>query len=201
MKTYVYQAIVTKDEDGAYDVEFPSLPGCFTFGDTLAEAGEQAVDAAGAYVATLLKNGEEAPEPRLGEVDEGQVAMLVAFSVADGLGAGGRETRDEALCARFGTSLGEVDADADLYERGDLDGMRFGDPVDGRPGDEGGLGGEVDLSGAEPSPCYDKVRLNGEPTREWMQAFVDRQMADGAGWDGALDALARAIGLGPVEGD
>ena len=34
-----------------------------------------------------------------------------------------------------------------------------------------------------------------------MQAFVDREMMDGAGWDGALDALARAIGLEPGEGD
>ena len=36
MKTYVYQAVLTPDEDGGYDVEFPSLPGCFTCGDTIA---------------------------------------------------------------------------------------------------------------------------------------------------------------------
>lgn len=46
MKTYVYQAVLTPDEDGGYDVEFPSLPGCFTCGDTIAEAAEQSVDAA-----------------------------------------------------------------------------------------------------------------------------------------------------------
>lgn len=89
----------------------------------------------------------------------------------------------QAVVARGGDG-----ADAALYERGDLDGMRSGAPVDGRPGADGDLGGEVDFPGVE-------------PTKEWMQAFVDREMMDGAGWDGALDALARAIGLEPGEGD
>ena len=195
MKTYVYQAVATRGRDGAYDVSFPSLPGCLTFGDTLAEAGKQAVDAAGAYVAALLENGEEVPESWFGEVADGEVPMVVAFAADAG------RARDEALCGRFGTSLGEVEADAALYERGDLEGMRFGDPVDGRPGDEGDLEDEVDFSDARPNPYYDKVRLNGEPTREWMQAFVDREMIDGAGWDGALEALAAAIGLEPKGGD
>ncbi len=47
MKSYVYQAIITKGEGGGFDVELPDLPGCFTCGDTLQEAGEMAMDAAG----------------------------------------------------------------------------------------------------------------------------------------------------------
>lgn len=81
MKTYVYQAIVTKDEEGAYDAVFPSLPGCFTFGGTLAEAGEQAVDVAKTYVAALLKNGDEVPETEFKATADGEVPMVVAFQV------------------------------------------------------------------------------------------------------------------------
>lgn len=42
---YIYPAIFTKEEDGGYLVEFPDLPECYTDGDTLAEAFENAEDA------------------------------------------------------------------------------------------------------------------------------------------------------------
>ena len=33
MGKFVYQAIMTPEDDGGYSVEFPDLPGCFTDGD------------------------------------------------------------------------------------------------------------------------------------------------------------------------
>ena len=84
MKTYVYQAVLTPDEDGGYDVEFPSLPGCFTCGDTIAEAAEQAVDAASTYVAALVRDGLAVPEPEFNEPAEGGLSMMVAFSTDEG---------------------------------------------------------------------------------------------------------------------
>lgn len=41
---------------------------------------------------------------------------------------------DRDLCRMFGTTLEEVEADARKYEAGDLSGMRFGAPIDGKPG-------------------------------------------------------------------
>ena len=73
MKTYVYQAVLTPDEDGGYDVEFPSLPGCFVCGDTIAEAAEQAVDAASTYVAVLVRDGLAVLEPEFIEPDRKSV--------------------------------------------------------------------------------------------------------------------------------
>ena len=40
---------------------------------------------------------------------------------------------DRELCEMFGTTLEEVDADAERYEKGDLSGMRSGVPIEGRP--------------------------------------------------------------------
>jgi len=46
---YVYPAIFTPIEDG-YDVHVPDLPGCRTYGDSLAEAIEMAEDAASQWL-------------------------------------------------------------------------------------------------------------------------------------------------------
>ncbi len=40
---------------------------------------------------------------------------------------------DKELCEKFGTTLEEVEADAELYEKGDFSEMSFGAPIDGRP--------------------------------------------------------------------
>ena len=41
---------------------------------------------------------------------------------------------DKDLCERFGTTLEEVEADAEKYESGDFSDFVFGDPIEGRPG-------------------------------------------------------------------
>jgi predicted RNase H-like HicB family nuclease len=56
-----YTVIVTP-EDGAYIVDVPSLPGCHTVGDTLAEAIQNAQEAITLYVETLKERGEPIPE-------------------------------------------------------------------------------------------------------------------------------------------
>lgn len=45
MKKYVYPAIFTPEENGMFSVKFPDIEGCFTCGDTLADAVESASDA------------------------------------------------------------------------------------------------------------------------------------------------------------
>ena len=45
MSKYVYPAIFTSEPDGGYSVYFPDLEGCYTCGDTLADALFMAEDA------------------------------------------------------------------------------------------------------------------------------------------------------------
>lgn len=80
MASYVYQAILTKDVEGGFDVVFPSLPGCFTCGDTLQEAAEMAVDAASTYVAALLKDGLAVPSSEWRAAKTEETVLAVAFT-------------------------------------------------------------------------------------------------------------------------
>ncbi|HRZ29555.1 MAG TPA: type II toxin-antitoxin system HicB family antitoxin [Candidatus Paceibacterota bacterium] len=43
-KILEYTAVFTKAPEGGYDVSFPSLPGCVTFGKNLKEAKKYAKD-------------------------------------------------------------------------------------------------------------------------------------------------------------
>ena len=40
---------------------------------------------------------------------------------------------DKELCAMFGTTLEEVESDAEVYESGDISAFKFGEPIEGRP--------------------------------------------------------------------
>ena len=78
MKT-AYPAIMHQDGD-AWWVEFPDLEGCFSDGDTMAEAAVNAEEALGAYLCSLMERGQEIPpasDIRGVEVKEG-FATLVA---------------------------------------------------------------------------------------------------------------------------
>lgn len=53
-----YPAIFHK-EDGTYWVEFPDLPGCQTVGESIGEVMEEAQEALGLYLASLIEDEEE----------------------------------------------------------------------------------------------------------------------------------------------
>lgn len=59
---FVYPAIFHQ-EGNAYWVEFPDLPGCQSFGDTLPETMAEAQEALAAYVLTLLEQGKPLAQP------------------------------------------------------------------------------------------------------------------------------------------
>ena len=50
--------------DGAYNVSVPALPGCFTWGKTLAEAERHAKEAIQCHVEGLQKQGKRVPVDR-----------------------------------------------------------------------------------------------------------------------------------------
>ena len=75
----VYPAIFHKD-DGSIWVEFPDLEGCFTDGETIEEAIENASDALGLYIYTRFEKGWKTPKPSdidtIEKPDDGFVSLV-----------------------------------------------------------------------------------------------------------------------------
>lgn len=78
----IYYAFVLKDEDSAYGIVFPDIPGCFSVGDTYDEAVRNAAEGLQAHVESLTDNGRPVPEPR-------SLSLLMSDP----------EIRDEAACS------------------------------------------------------------------------------------------------------
>jgi len=49
------------EPEGGFTAMVPALPGCVTYGHTLAEAKKMARDAVAGYIASLRKHGEPVP--------------------------------------------------------------------------------------------------------------------------------------------
>ena len=60
---YAYPAIVTRENDGLYAVEFPDLDGCATSGSSLPDALEMAEDALCLTLYDMEEEGEAIPAP------------------------------------------------------------------------------------------------------------------------------------------
>jgi len=58
-----YIAILRKDPDSDYGVNFPDFPGCITAGSTLDEARAMAAEALEFHVDGMIEDGEPIPEP------------------------------------------------------------------------------------------------------------------------------------------
>jgi len=59
-----FPVVVHKDPDSAYGVTVPDLPGCFSAGDTLDEALENAKEAMECHIEGLLMDEEFVPIPQ-----------------------------------------------------------------------------------------------------------------------------------------
>jgi predicted RNase H-like HicB family nuclease len=58
MKKLSYRIILRPEPEGGFTVIVPTLPGCVTYGETLEEAKEMAIDAIKAYLESLKKHNE-----------------------------------------------------------------------------------------------------------------------------------------------
>lgn len=67
-----YRIVVEQDEDGKYVSHCPTLPGCWSQGDTREEAVTNIKDAISGYLASLKKHGDPIPPPITEEVIEVQ---------------------------------------------------------------------------------------------------------------------------------
>ncbi len=58
---YHFTVVLRPEPEGGFTATVPALPGCVTYGRTLAEARRMAKDAISGYVASLKKRGEAVP--------------------------------------------------------------------------------------------------------------------------------------------
>lgn len=59
-----YPIAIHKDKNSGYGVTIPDLPGCFSAGDTLEEARENAKIAAELHMQALTESGTAIPQPK-----------------------------------------------------------------------------------------------------------------------------------------
>ena len=61
---FVFSAMIKYSRsDRVYDVTFPDLPGCVTFGNTLDEAKRMAAEALSGYLASIFERNVRMPKP------------------------------------------------------------------------------------------------------------------------------------------
>lgn len=80
MPMYKYYGLFEPDEQGYYNVSFPDLAGCLTFGESLPNAVEMAEDALGGYLLISEIDGDDIPPAtpaKAIDVPEGASLILV----------------------------------------------------------------------------------------------------------------------------
>ena len=58
-----YVALLRKDPESDYGVDFPDFPGCVTAGKTLEDARRMAAEALRFHIEGMIEDGEAIPEP------------------------------------------------------------------------------------------------------------------------------------------
>lgn len=116
-----YIALVRKDSDSQYGVEFPDLPGCISTGPTLDEALAQAREALEFHLEGMREDGIEWPQPRSVEAvmveRENRKAVAALIEVPE---PKARQVRvnisiDEALLRRIDDAAAKVGSDRSSF--------------------------------------------------------------------------------------
>jgi antitoxin HicB len=58
-----FEVVLLQEDDGAYSVTVPALPGCTSQGETRVEALAMIREAIEAYIESLVANGDSVPGP------------------------------------------------------------------------------------------------------------------------------------------
>lgn len=72
-----FRIVIEQDEDGKFVASCPTLPGCWSQGDTRQEAKRNIADAITGYLESLRKHGDPIPPPiteDVVDVDPGKAA-------------------------------------------------------------------------------------------------------------------------------
>jgi len=73
MKELEFTIVLEREDDGRYTAMCPSLPGCYTQGDTADEAREMIKDAIRLHMEERIANNE--PVPKEVEIDSVRIAI------------------------------------------------------------------------------------------------------------------------------
>lgn len=82
---YAFAGVFTKEENGAFSVHFPDVPGCYTSGDDLPDAIHMAQDALCLCLYDREQEGKSIPTPsstRAIKVRENEFVSVVAVDTA-----------------------------------------------------------------------------------------------------------------------
>ncbi len=118
MRTYI--ALIRKDADSDFGVEFPDFPGCVTAGASLDEALAMAREALALHIEGLIEDGAVLPAPatldQIMEVADNRDAVptLVPAPTAKGRAVRINITMDENLLARIDETVGPGERSAFL---------------------------------------------------------------------------------------
>ena len=72
-KILKYNVIFQPEHEGGYTVIVPTLRGCVTYGKTLEEAREMAIDAIQGFIACMKEDKEKIP------TDESSIVSMIGF--------------------------------------------------------------------------------------------------------------------------
>jgi len=82
----MYAAIVRDGGEDGFWAEFPDLPGCYGYGDTLMECVESASDALETHLAAMKEGGKALPSATDPNESDGKVAWFYADTSSVDLG-------------------------------------------------------------------------------------------------------------------
>jgi predicted RNase H-like HicB family nuclease len=81
MAKYVYPAIFTPEDEGAYSVHFPDIESCYTCGDDMADAIDMAEDVLCLMLYDMEQDGKPIPtasNPRALTLNENDITSMVS---------------------------------------------------------------------------------------------------------------------------
>jgi predicted RNase H-like HicB family nuclease len=168
--THYYPALIRKDADSDFGVEFPDMPGCITAGKTIEEALRNAEEALRFHADGMIEDGEAVPGPSAIEallesrVAEGAAIYLVRLLPEKGRSVRVNITLDEHLleavdvaAVQMGTSRSGFLASAARTALDRRSNERFEDAV------------------AEPGRVIDKIRrLEAEDEKARMRLGISQ---------------------------
>jgi len=83
MGIHTYVAKIEEADEGGYIVKFPSLPGCFTQGETMEEAIAMGKEVLGLYLSILKDDGEVIPKEKKSLIRSSRkISLPLSVSVA-----------------------------------------------------------------------------------------------------------------------
>ena len=112
--TDYYPALIRKDAESDFGVEFPDMPGCVTAGKTIEEALRNAEEALRFHVDGMIEDGDAVPPPSPVEsvlasgVAQGAAIYLVRLLPAKGRAVRINVTLDERLLEAIDTAAVEI---------------------------------------------------------------------------------------------